>query len=119
NPNMPLIRGDVLTVVSTEDRLNEIEQLFTKKSLPVTNVHIFSIALTLLIGVLVGMILFPIPVAGTIILGIAGEHLFVDLIIGHFLKIRPIHVRYYELANRVIQELCLALFLAVAGTTAG
>ncbi len=28
NPNMPLIRGDVLTVVSTEDRLEEIEKFF-------------------------------------------------------------------------------------------
>src|SRR5699024_8962852 len=119
DPNMPLIPGDVLTVVSTADRLNEIERLFTKKSLPVTNVHIFSIALTLLIGVLVGMIPFPIPGAGTITLGIAGGPLFVALIIGHFGKIGPIHVRYYEPANRVIQELGLALFLAGAGTTAG
>src|SRR5699024_11904989 len=69
-----------------------------------TYVHIFTIALTFLIGVLVGMIPFPIPGAGTITLGIAGGPLFVALIIGHFGKIGPIHVRYYEPANRVIRS---------------
>lgn len=119
NPNMPLIRGDVLTVVSTEDRLNEVEQLFAKQKLTVTNVHIFSISLTLLIGVLVGMLPIYLPGLGTITLGIAGGPLFVALIIGHFGKLGPIHVRYYGPANLVVQELGLVLFLAGAGTTAG
>src|SRR5699024_4491714 len=50
NPNIPLIRGDVLTVVSTEDRLDEVEKQFAKKKLSETNVHIFSISITLLLG---------------------------------------------------------------------
>ena len=119
NPNMPLIRGDVLTVVSTEDRLKEIEKLFSKKKLTVTNVHIFSISTILLLGILVGMIPINIPGFGTITLGIAGGPLFVALIIGHFGRLGPIHVRYYGPANQVIQELGLVLFLAGAGTTAG
>lgn len=119
NPNMPLIRGDVLTVVSTEDRLDEVEKLFAKKKLSVTNVHIFSISMTLLIGVLVGMIPIHLPGLGTITLGVAGGPLFVALIIGHFGKLGPIHVRYYGPANLVVQELGLVLFLAGAGTTAG
>lgn len=119
NPNMPLVRGDVLTVTSTEDRLDELEQLFARKKLPVTNVHIFSISIILLIGILVGMIPIPVPGVGTITLGVAGGPLFVALIIGHFGKVGPVYVRYYEPANHVVQELGLALFLAGAGTTAG
>lgn len=119
NPNMSLIRGDVLTAVSTENRLDEVEKQFTKNKLSETNVHIFSISLTLLLGVLVGMIPIHLPGLGTITLGIAGGPLFVALIIGHFGKIGPIHVRYYSPANSVIQELGLVLFLAGAGTTAG
>lgn len=119
NPNMPLIRGDVLTVVSTEDRLEEIEKFFAKKKLTVTNVHIFSLSIILIVGILLGMVPFHLPGLGTIQLGIAGGPLFVALIVGHFGKLGPIHVRYYGPANHVIQELGLVLFLAGAGTMAG
>ncbi|WP_217586189.1 aspartate:alanine exchanger family transporter [Lentibacillus saliphilus] len=119
NPNMPLMRGDVLTMVSSESRLDEVEQLFSKKKLAVTNIDIFSISITLLIGILVGMIPIPIPGLGVISLGTAGGPLFVALIIGHFGKLGPIHVRYYGRSNQVVQELGLVLFLAGAGTTAG
>ncbi|WP_284139377.1 TrkA C-terminal domain-containing protein [Virgibacillus sp. LDC-1] len=119
NANMPLLRGDVLTIVSSESRLDEVERLFTRKKLAVTNIHIFSISITLLIGILFGMLPIHLPGLGTITLGIAGGPLFVALIIGHFGKLGPIHVRYYGRSNHVIRELGLVLFLAGAGTTAG
>ena len=119
NPNLPLLRGDVLTIVSTEQRLDEVEELFTRKKLAITNLDIFSISVTLLLGVLLGMVPIPIPGLGVIQLGTAGGPLFVALIIGHFGKLGPIHVRYYGPSNHVIRELGLVLFLAGAGTTAG
>jgi len=119
NPNMRLIRGDVLTIVSSEDRLEQVEKLFARKKLAVTNVDIFSFSLILLIGILVGMIPIPIPGLGAITLGVAGGPLFVALIIGHFGKIGPIHARYFNPSNQVIRDIGLVLFLAGAGTTAG
>ncbi|MEB5468256.1 aspartate:alanine exchanger family transporter [Virgibacillus pantothenticus] len=119
NPNTPLLRGDVLTMVSSEDRLDEIEKCFSRKKLSVTNIHILSISITLLVGILVGMVPIPIPGLGTMQLGLAGGPLIVALIIGHFGKLGPIHVRYYGPAIHVISELGLVLFLAGAGTTAG
>ncbi|MEF2291064.1 MULTISPECIES: aspartate:alanine exchanger family transporter [Virgibacillus] len=119
HPTMRLLRGDVLTIVSTENRLNQVEKLFSRKNPAVTNVHIFSISITLLLGIIVGMLPIFIPGLGTIKLGIAGGPLFVALIVGHFGNIGPIHVRYYAPANHVIRELGLVLFLAGAGTTAG
>ncbi|MUV36781.1 putative transporter [Lentibacillus sp. JNUCC-1] len=119
NPNMPLIRGDVLTMVSSESRLDEVSNLFAQKKLSVTNIDIFSISITLLIGILIGMIPFHIPELGTIKLGTAGGPLFAALVIGHFGKLGPIHVRYHGQSNHVVQELGLVLFLAGAGTTAG
>jgi len=121
NARMRLERGDVLTVVSSEDRLNDVEKLFTRKRLAVTNIHIFSLSIILLIGILLGMV--PIHIPGlnesAISLGVAGGPLFVALIIGHFGKIGPIHARYYQPSNAVIRDIGLALFLAGAGTTAG
>ncbi|MFC0302260.1 aspartate:alanine exchanger family transporter [Virgibacillus soli] len=119
NPKMRLARGDVLTVVSSEERLNQVEQLFTKKKLAITNVHIFSLSVILLIGILVGMIPIHLPWLGSITLGVAGGPLLVALIIGHFGKIGPIHARYYAPSNQVVGDIGLVIFLAGAGTTAG
>ena len=119
NARMRLERGDVLTIVSSEDRLDVIEKLFTRKKLTTTNVHIFSLSIILLLGILIGMVPIHLPGLGTISLGVAGGPLFVALIIGHFGKIGPIHARYYQPSNQVVRDIGLVLFLAGAGTTAG
>jgi putative transport protein len=119
NPKWRLERGDVLTIVSSEDRIKEVESLFSRNHLQVTNVHILSLSLVLLIGIAVGMIPIHLPGLGTITLGVAGGPLFVALIIGHFGKLGPIRARYYQPSTRVVSDLGLVLFLAGAGTTAG
>ncbi|MBM7661059.1 putative transport protein [Bacillus mesophilus] len=119
NSRMRLERGDVLTIVSSEDRLDDVEKLFTRDKLTVTNVHIFSLSIILLLGILLGMLPITLPGLGTITLGVAGGPLFVALIIGHFGKLGPIKARYYQPSNQVIGDIGLALFLAGAGTTAG
>lgn len=119
SPKWRLERGDVLTIVSSEDRLNEVETLFSRKHLTVTNVHILSLSLILLIGIAVGMIPIHLPGLGTITFGVAGGPLFVALIIGHFGKLGPIRARYYQPSTRVVSDIGLVLFLAGAGTTAG
>ncbi|WP_246880145.1 aspartate:alanine exchanger family transporter [Bacillus suaedae] len=119
NPNWPMERGDVLTLVSSEDRLDEVEALFSRKRLTVTNVHIFSLSLILLLGIALGMIPIYLPGLGTITFGVAGGPLFIALIIGHFGKIGPIKARFFQPSNQVIRDIGLVLFLAGAGTTAG
>ncbi|OCA85752.1 YidE/YbjL duplication [Bacillus sp. FJAT-27225] len=119
SPRWRLERGDVLLTVSSEDRLNDVEKLFSRKNLTVTNVHILSLSLILLIGILVGRAPIYLPGLGTITLGVAGGPLFIALIIGHFGKIGPIRARYFQPSNQVIGDIGLVLFLAGAGTTAG
>ncbi|WP_240666675.1 aspartate:alanine exchanger family transporter [Longirhabdus pacifica] len=119
SPKWRFERGDVLTMVSSEDRLNEVEKLFQRKHHSVVNVHLLSLSFILLIGVLIGMIPIVLPGLGTIKLGVAGGPLFAALIISHFGKLGPIQARYYQPSNQVIRDIGLALFLAGAGTTAG
>ncbi len=119
NPGTRLERGDILTIVSSADRLEKVEELFVRKKVDVTNVHILSLSIILLIGILLGMIPFHLAGLGTIKLGVAGGPLIAALIIGHFGKLGPIHVRYYGPSNQVISDLGLVIFLAGAGTTAG
>nr|WP_263053814.1 TrkA C-terminal domain-containing protein [Salipaludibacillus neizhouensis] len=112
-------RGDIISLVSSEDRLNDVERLFNKRTFMATNVHIFSLSLILLIGIIAGMVPIHIPSLGTITLGVAGGPLFVALIIGHFGKLGPIRARFFQPSNIVIRDIGLVLFLAGAGTTAG
>lgn len=119
NPSWRLERGDVLTVVGSDRRLNEVEKLFGARQLAETNVHILSLSLILLVGVVLGMVPIYIPGLGSITLGLAGGPLFIAILIGHFGKIGPIKARFFQPATRVIRDLGLALFLAGAGTTAG
>ncbi|SES09353.1 aspartate:alanine exchanger family transporter [Salisediminibacterium halotolerans] len=118
-PGWRLENGDILTIVSSSDRIDEVEKLFSRRPLQVTNVHIFSLSLILLIGVLAGMIPIYIPALGSITLGVAGGPLFVALIIGHFGRLGPIRARFFQPSNQVIRDIGLVLFLAGAGTTAG
>ncbi len=119
HPKWRLERGDILTMVSSEERLNRVEKIFSRRNSAVTDVHILSLSLILLIGVLVGMIPLHLPGLGTMTLGVAGGPLFMALIIGHFGRLGPIKARYYQPSTRVVRDLGLVLFLAGAGTTAG
>lgn len=119
NPTWRLERGDVLTVVGSDRRLAEVEKLFGTRKLTETNVHIFSLSLILLLGIMVGMLPIQIPGLGTMTLGVAGGPLFIAIIIGHFGKIGPIKARFFQPSNRVIRDVGLVLFLAGAGTKAG
>lgn len=119
NSTLPLEIGDVLTVVSNENRLDEVEKVLSKRTFKMSNLDILSFSLILLLGVALGMIPIHIPGLGTITLGIAGGPLFAALIIGHFGKIGPIRTRFYPPVNKAIGDIGLVLFLAGAGTTAG
>ncbi|MFA9557799.1 aspartate:alanine exchanger family transporter [Evansella sp. AB-rgal1] len=119
NPSWRFERGDIITVVGSERRLKEVEKLFGTRYHTETHVHLLSLSLILLIGILVGMIPIHIPGLGSMTLGVAGGPLFVAIIVSHFGKLGPIHARFYQPANRVIGDIGLVLFLAGAGTTAG
>lgn len=112
-------RGDVLTVVCSPERIKAVEELFGTRQQKEANIHIFSLSLILLLGILVGMMPIHVPGLGSMTLGVAGGPLLIAIIIGHFGKIGPIQARFYQPSNRVIRDIGLVLFLAGAGTTAG
>lgn len=119
NAKWCLERGDVLSVVCSPERIEAVKELFGSKQHKEVNMHIFSLSIILLIGILVGRLPIHIPGIGTMTLGVAGGPLLIAIIIGHFGKIGPIQARFYQPANLVIRDIGLVLFLAGAGTTAG
>ncbi len=76
-------------------------------------------ALTIVTGILLGQVKFPLPGGMSFSLGVAGGPLFIGLIVGHFGHIGPISITAPGSTVKVMRELGLCLFLLGAGTEAG
>ena len=76
-------------------------------------------SLTIVFGILLGQVKFPLPGGMSFSLGTAGGPLFIGLIVGHFGHFGPISVTSPSSTVKVMRELGLCLFLLGAGTEAG
>ena len=76
-------------------------------------------SLTIVFGILLGQVKFPLPGGMSFSLGTAGGPLFIGLIVGHFGHLGPISVTAPSSTVKVMRELGLCLFLLGAGTEAG
>lgn len=77
------------------------------------------LSLTLVLGILLGMMKIPLPGGMTFSLGTAGGPLFIGLIIGHFGHVGKISMTAPSSTLKVMREFGLFLFLLGAGTDAG
>jgi putative transport protein len=73
----------------------------------------------LLIGVLFGKIVFPLPGGISVSFGAAGGAFLTSLLIGHFGRIGPLPLYVPQAAKNFSREFGVILFLAAAGTQAG
>lgn len=80
---------------------------------------ILPLALTVVFGILLGSVKFPLPGGMSFSLGTAGGPLFIGLIMGHFGHIGPFSLSPASSTLKVMRELGLCLFLLGAGTEAG
>lgn len=80
---------------------------------------LFIFALTMTLGLLLGMVRVPLPGGGTFSLGSTGGPLFVGILVGHLRKVGTVSVEVPKNTLTVLRELGLILFLIGAGTDAG
>lgn len=78
---------------------------------------VFAIAVVL--GVLIGKIVIPLPGGASFSFGTSGGPLLAGLIIGHFAHVGRVSITPPRKTLEVMRELGLALFLMGAGTNAG
>ena len=90
-----------------------------KKYLCLEPFGILPLALTVVFGILLGSVKFPLPGGMSFSLGTAGGPLFIGLIMGHFGHIGPVSLSSAPSTLKVMRELGLCLFLLGAGTEAG
>ena len=77
------------------------------------------IALTIVLGVLLGSVKFPLPGGMSFSLGTAGGPLFIGLLVGHLGHLGPVSLKPPSATLKVMRELGLCMFLLGAGTEAG
>jgi putative transport protein len=116
---MVLESGDRVRVVARRERMDEISRFFGDSYRALSEVDVTSFALGLFIGLLLGLVPFPLPGGGVLRLGLAGGPLLVGLVLGAKAFTGPLIWTLPYSANLTIRQLGLVLFLAGIGTQAG
>ena len=90
-----------------------------KKMFKIEPLGLFSFALTIIFGILVGSIVIPLPGGTGFSLGAAGGPLIAGLLIGHFGRIGRIDLTPDSRLNAPAKEIGLVLFFSGAGVEGG
>jgi putative transport protein len=114
-PGLVLEAGDQLRVVAEPGRFEAVQEFFGNSARSTAEVSYLALGIGMVLGVLFGVIPFPLPGLGTFSFGAAGGAMIVSLFlgwkgrIGHLTWIMP------PSANLTLRDFGLTLFLAVAG----
>lgn len=119
-----ILKRDMATEVAIfQDSLKKApgsgEEKGKKKWTKIEPSGLFVFSVTMLIGILLGMITIPMPGGGEFSLGATGGTLFLGVLIGHMKHIGKYSLQVEESTLHTLQELGLVLFLIGAGSEAG
>lgn len=111
--------GDRVRVVTHRDNMERVSNFFGDSYRSLAEIDVVSLGLGMAIGMLVGLIPFPLPGGGTFSLGLAGGPLIVALILGWRGRTGPIVWSLPYSANLTLRQVGMTLFLAGVGTRSG
>jgi putative transport protein len=119
DPETRLEYGDRVRVLTRRANLPAVATYFGDSVRGEAEMHIGSLAIGMVLGVIVGMM--PIPIGGgrTVRFGLAGGSLLVGLVLGRLERSGGISWVMPLPANLTIRQIGLLLFLAGVGTRAG
>ncbi|NLT52480.1 MAG: transporter [Ignavibacteria bacterium] len=110
--------GDRVTVACSENDLRGILELFGDNKKVLESFPFFSSSIGIILGVLIGLVMIPIPYLN-FKLGITGGVLLSSLVLSKVGKTGPIIWNISGQPNQFIRQLGLLFFLASVGTEAG
>jgi putative transport protein len=119
SPGTTLELGDRIRVVTRHENIDRITKYFGDSMKSISETDFLSISFGIVLGVMVGMIPFPLPHGMVFKLGFAGGPLIVALILGRLERTGPIIWALPFNANLVLRQIGLVFFLAGIGTKAG
>lgn len=111
--------GDRVAVVVPREHLDEIQDFFGDSERRVSEIDALALGMGLVLGMLLGLVSFPMPGGDSFSLGPAAGPLIVGMLLGALRKTGPLIWTLPEAANLTIRQLGLLLFLAGLGLTAG
>ena len=114
-----LERGDRLRVVARRDQMPEIATYLGDSTRAFSDTDFLSLSLGIVLGILLGIVKFPLPGGGTVHLGLAGGPLVVALILGWLGRSGPLIWSLPPAANQAFRQLGLVLFFSAVGLRAG
>lgn len=111
--------GDRVRVVAAPAKLKEVAKFFGDSEKGAQSFSLTALALGLALGVLLGLLEFPIPGGGQFALGMAGGPLVVGLFLGRIGRTGSILWTLPSSASSTLNHLGMMLFLAYAGSNSG
>jgi putative transport protein len=119
DPDTRLEYGDRVRVLTRRANFAAVARFFGDSVRGAAEMHVGSLAIGMVLGVVVGML--PIPLGGgrTLRLGLAGGSLLVALVLGRLERSGGISWVMPLPANLTLRQIGLLLFLAGVGTRAG
>lgn len=111
--------GDRVRVVTQRDNMERVTNFFGDSYRALAEIDVVSLGLGMALGMLVGLIPFPLPSGGSFSLGLAGGPLIVALLLGWRGRTGPIVWSLPYSANLTLRQVGMTLFLAGVGTRAG
>ncbi len=111
--------GDRIRVVAPRDHMDEVSHFFGDSYRTLSEIDFLTFSLGLALGLLLGVIPFPLPGGITIKLGAAGGPLLVAMVLGTLGRTGPLVWNLPYSANLTLRQVGFILFLAGIGTRSG
>lgn len=118
-PDLTLEFGDRVGLISARSHFELIRKFFGNSIRSTTEFSYISLGIGMVLGVLFGVIPFPIPVLGTLKVGIAGGVLIVALILGKLRRTWGLTWTMPLSANLILRNFGISIFLAQVGMSSG
>lgn len=119
-PELLLQVGDSVIVVGRAEDVKHVEQVLGNSQKSLRQPNLFIVALTILIGVLVGSLQIHLPTMSMPVkLGFAGGTLVTAILLSNFGTHFRLNTHNTESANQMLREMGITLFLACVGLSVG
>src|SRR5918993_2830266 len=119
SPDLTLEFGDLIVAAVPSDRKAEVQRHFGDSIKGNAELSFVSIGVGIALGLLLGMVPVPLPGGGTCSLGVAGGPLVMTLILGWLGRTGPLGWKIPMVANLVLRNLGLAVFIGSVAIGAG
>ena len=118
-PELTLELGDRVGLLTDRRAFGGVREFFGDSIRGTTEFSYVSLGTGMVLGVLLGITPFPVPMIGTFKLGIAGATLLVALVLGKLGRTGPLTWTMPLSANLTLRNFGLSVFLAQVGMSSG